>query len=178
MPGEFIFERVEANSHKNVILKSHVLRAGLKTYDYKLFVMSKVVLISCASKKLSDKAPAKDLYISPWFKMNLSFARSLKPDKIYILSAKHGLLDLEKEIEPYDQTLNAMKSFEIKQWAEKVREQMKGKIDFENDEIVFLAGTKYRKYLLPFFRKVSIPLEGLGIGKQLQYLKNKISYAK
>lgn len=85
---------------------------------------------------------------------------------------------MEKEIEPYDQTLNTMRSFEIKQWAEKVKEQMKGKIDFENDNIIFLAGTKYRKYLLPLFRKVSVPLEGLGIGKQLRYLKNKVSYAK
>jgi len=120
----------------------------------------------------------KDLYISPLFKMNLAFAHSLRPDRIFILSAKYGLVGLEQELEPYEQTLNTMSVNEIKRWAEKVREQMEGKIDFKNDEVVFLAGEKYRKYLLPLFSKTSIPLQGLSIGKQLQYLKNKISYAK
>lgn len=138
--------------------------------------MSKIVLISCVSKKLSHKAKVKDLYISPLFKMNLSFAHHLQPDKIFILSAKHGLVNLEQEFEPYEQTLNKMSSHEIKKWAERVSEQMRGKIDFENDKVIFLAGEKYRKYLLPLFRNVSVPLKGLSIGKQLQYLKNH--YAK
>lgn len=140
--------------------------------------MNKIILISCVSKKLSHNAGAKDLYISPLFKMNLAFARSLHPNKIFILSAKYGLVDLEQELEPYEQTLNTMSSHEIKNWAEKVKEQMSEKINFENDEVVFLAGEKYRKYLLPLFRKVSVPLKGLSIGKQLQYLKNKTNYAK
>jgi len=110
--------------------------------------------------------------------MNLAFAHSLRPDKIFILSAKYGLVDLEQELEPYEQTLNIMPVHEIKNWAEKVKNQMRGKINFDADEVVFLAGEKYRKYLLPFFQKTTIPLEGLSIGKQLQYLKNKISYAK
>ena len=140
--------------------------------------MKKIILISCVSKKLSYKARAKDLYISPLFKMNLAFAHSLHPNKIFILSAKYGLVDLEQELEPYEQTLNTMYVNEIKRWAAKVREQMEGKIDFKNDEVVFLAGEKYRKYLLPLFNKTSVPLQGLSIGKQLQYLKNKISYAE
>jgi len=140
--------------------------------------MSKIVLISCASKKLTRKTRAKDLYISPLFKLNLMFAHSLKPDKIFILSAKYGLVDLEQELEPYNQSLKTMSLPEIKKWTEKVKGQMKGKINFESDEVIFLAGEKYRMFLLPFFRKVSIPLKGLSIGKQLQYLKNKISYAK
>jgi cytoplasmic iron level regulating protein YaaA (DUF328/UPF0246 family) len=110
--------------------------------------------------------------------MNLAFAHSLLPDKIFILSAKYGLVDLEQELEPYEQTLNTMSASEIKLWSEKVREQIGGKIDLKNDEVVFLAGEKYRKHLLPFFDKTSVPLKGLGIGKQLHYLKNKISYAK
>jgi hypothetical protein len=136
--------------------------------------MSKVILISCVRKKLQYKARAEDLYTSPLFRLNLAFARSLRPDKIFILSAKHGLVDLEQELEPYEQTLNTMSAHEIKNWSERVKEQMKGEINSENDEVVFLAGEKYRKYLLPLFRKVCIPLKGLSIGKQLQYLKNKL----
>lgn len=135
--------------------------------------MSKIVLISCVSMKLSKKAKAKDLYISPLFKMNLAYARSLKPKNIFILSAKYGLVDLEQTISPYNLTLNTMKVREIEKWAEKVKEQMKGKINFQKDEIIFLAGEKYRKFLVPLFKTASVPMKGLGIGRQLQFLKRK-----
>ena len=36
-------------------------------------------------------------------KKNLAHAKKLNPDAIYILSAKHYLLPLDKVIEPYDQ---------------------------------------------------------------------------
>ena len=58
-----------------------------------------IILISCASKKHSTKMPAKDLYNSILFKSSLEYAKSIKHDKIYILSAKHHLLDLETQIE-------------------------------------------------------------------------------
>jgi cytoplasmic iron level regulating protein YaaA (DUF328/UPF0246 family) len=126
--------------------------------------------------KLDKKAKAKDLYISPLFKKNLAYAYTFKPKNIFILSAKYGLVNLEKIIPPYEQTLNTMKSAEIKKWAEKVREQMDGKIDFKKDEIIFLAGERYRKYLMPYFLKTpKVPLQGLGIGKQLQFLKRKLT---
>lgn len=139
--------------------------------------MSKIVLISCVSMKLDTKAEAKDLYVSPLFKMNLAYARLLKPRKIYILSARYGLVDLEEEIEPYDQTLNTMKMGQVKDWALDVIEQMQGKISFQNDEIIFLAGERYRKFLLPLCRNAQVPLEGLGIGKQLGWLKKKLEHA-
>jgi hypothetical protein len=136
--------------------------------------MSKVVLISCVSTKVDHHAKAKDLYVSPLFKMNYEYATSLHPDAIYILSAKYGLLHPDTEVDPYEQTLNTMKSFEVKDWALDVIDQMEGKIDFKRDEIIFLAGERYRKFLLPLCRNASIPLEGLGIGKQLGWLKKKL----
>ena len=68
--------------------------------------MSKIVLIACVSQKLNKKAKAKDLYTSQLFKYSLAYAHSLNPDKIFILSALHHLLDLEMEIEPYNVTLS------------------------------------------------------------------------
>ena len=61
--------------------------------------MAKVVLISCVSKKLLHKSMAQDLYVSPLFQKNLQYAKSLNSDKIFILSAKYGLLKLNEEIE-------------------------------------------------------------------------------
>ena len=139
-----------------------------------------IILISCVSKKLPHKAKAKDIYISTLFKLNKEYAELLSPDKIFILSAEHGLLDMEKEIEPYDKTLNNMPAKDLKKWANKVIEQLKEIVSLNEFEFTFLAGDKYRKYLLPHLSgsEIKIPLEGLPIGKQLQELKKRISELK
>ena len=80
----------------------------------------KIILISCASKKLAFKSKAKDLYISPLFRLSLAYAKNLKPDKIFILSAKYRLLDLNDEISTYNETLNNKPVSDIKIWADKV----------------------------------------------------------
>ena len=133
--------------------------------------MKNIVLIACASKKRPHKAKAKDLYISALFQGNLAYARSLKPEAIYILSAKYGLLDLDTEIEPYDVTLNSMSARQVEAWASMVLEQLGKRTDIENTHFIFLAGMKYRKYLIPHLCCFEAPLEGLPIGKQLQFLK-------
>ncbi|CAG2534820.1 hypothetical protein MAR621_04122 [Maribacter dokdonensis] len=132
--------------------------------------MKNIVLISCVSKKLDKKSTAENIYVSPLFKKNLTYAKSLNPNEIYILSAEHGLLKLTDKIEPYDKTLNNMRSNEIKEWSKKVVNQLNSLTDLKNDEFTFLAGEKYRKYLIPELNNVKIPMKGLKIGKQLQWL--------
>lgn len=132
--------------------------------------MKKIVLISCVSQKQLYRSKAKDLYISALFKKNLAYAQRLNPDAIYILSAKYGLLDLETEIDPYNQTLNTMSAAENRSWAEKVLQQLGGVADLKQDHFIFLAGEKYRKNLLPHLTSYEIPMEGLTIGRQLQAL--------
>ena len=135
----------------------------------------RIVLISCVSKKLTHRAKAKDLYISTLFKLNLKYAEKLNPDDIFILSAKYGLLPLDREIEPYEQTLNNMRSNEIRQWAHLVLEKLNSVCPIDETEFIFLAGDKYRKYLLPHMRHCQSPLNGLRIGEQLQKLKELTS---
>lgn len=131
----------------------------------------RIILISCVSKKLDHHAKAKDLYISTLFKLNLKYAEQLAPDEIFVLSAKHGLLTLEQEVEPYEQTLNDMRSSEIRVWANRIIEQIREHFIIDDSEFTFLAGDKYRKYLLPHIKYYKVPLEGLRIGEQLQRLK-------
>ena len=138
--------------------------------------MQRVVLISCVSKKLPYKAKVEDLYVSPLFKLGLQYAHSLKPDYIFVLSAKHGLVGLKQRLLPYNQTLNSMKAIKVRAWADKVIEQLKARVNLEGDEVIFLAGENYRKYLTPHIANHSVPMQGLGIGKQLQYLKKQNSY--
>ena len=96
---------------------------------------------------------------------NLAYSHRLKPDAIYILSAKYGLVDLDKEIEPYDFTLNTMSADQIKQWATRVLSQLSTVTDFRQDHFIFLVGMKYRKYRLPHLTSYELPLEELPIGK-------------
>ena len=135
--------------------------------------MNTIFLISCVSKKLSHKARARDLYISPLFRMNLKYAQQFSPQKVFILSAKYGLVHLDEEIKPYDVTLNKMSARERRNWAAKVALQLQDECDLENDHFVILAGQKYRQYLLPHLKSYEVPLAGLPIGKQLQFLKEK-----
>ncbi len=132
--------------------------------------MKKVVLISCAKTKLQHQAKAKDLYISSLFKKNLAYARTFKPDAIYILSAKHGLLDLETVIDPYDQTLNTMSAAENRSWAARVLQQLSDVADLKQDHFIILAGMNYRKNLLPHLDSYEIPMEGLNMFEQMQAL--------
>ena len=136
--------------------------------------MAKMVLISCVSKKLNYKSKAQDLYISPLFKKNLKYARSLNPDIIFILSAKYGLLKLNKKIEPYNKTLNNMNSKKRKMWASVVVKQLQKVSNLSKDKFIFLAGSNYRKYLLPNIKHYQVPMMGLTIGKQLKWLTIKI----
>jgi hypothetical protein len=138
--------------------------------------MKRIILISCVSQKLNKSAKAKELYISPLFRKNFRYAEILYPEHIFILSAKYGLVKPDDEIAPYDATLNKMSAAEKKEWAAAVVVQLKRFADLQNDEFIFLAGENYRKYIIPEIQKYYIPMEGLGIGKQLQWLTQKIKH--
>ncbi len=136
--------------------------------------MKRIVLLSCVSLKRSYKTQAKDLYISPLFLKSLEYARQMNPDAIYVLSAKYGLLDLNTEVEPYNVTLLNMPASEVRTWAKKVVNQLTACSDLQKDHFILLAGLKYRKYLIPYLSSYEIPLEGMPIGKQLQFLTEKV----
>lgn len=113
---------------------------------------------------------AEDMYISPLFKKQLAFAKTLNPSNIYILSAKYGVVELEQYISPYDLTLNDMSDKERKKWAYHCYLQLKKKgIDF-NERAVFLCGKNYHKYLSQVFKNSEAPLSNLPFGKRLQFL--------
>jgi hypothetical protein len=137
--------------------------------------MSKIVLLSCVKSKRDHTCKASELYTSSLFTKAFTYAKSLCPDKILILSAEHGVLDLNDEIEPYEKTLNNMKVAARREWACKVLQQLQATSDIKNDEFIFLAGNNYRSFLIPHIKHYSVPMEGLQIGKQLQWLKERIN---
>ena len=79
--------------------------------------MQNVVLISCTSKKRGYKCKAKELYdASSLFAASYSYSK-MKNCKVYILSAKYGLLDENDIVEPYNETLPEKTPKEIAEWA-------------------------------------------------------------
>jgi hypothetical protein len=109
------------------------------------------------------------------FQKSLAYAQQRKADAIYILSAKYGLVELDQIIEPYEKTLNRMSAADVQQWADKVLVELKARTDFGGDRFISLAGDKYRLLLIPHLSHVEVPLEGLGFGKQLNWLKEACS---
>ncbi len=136
--------------------------------------MAKVVLIACCKEKLDHKAKASDMYISALFKKCLAYAHLLKPDAIYILSARYHLLDLNEMIEPYNLSLNSMQVDKIRQWAEIVLDQLREHADLQQDHFIFLAGEKYRRFLIPDICDYEIAMQGKSIGQQLHCLNEKL----
>ncbi|MCQ2199314.1 MAG: hypothetical protein MJZ19_06285 [Paludibacteraceae bacterium] len=135
--------------------------------------MGYIVFISCCSKKAKDPCQAQYLYKSPLFKKSLAYARMLtSDDKIFILSAKHYLISLNKIISSYNKTLNTMRIEERKEWAGIVNGQIDGILKkYQTDDIIVLAGEKYREFLDFKGRTVNVPLKGMRIGQMLKCLK-------
>ena len=135
-----------------------------------------IVFIACVGTKLNNPAPAEELYISPLFKKALAYARTLQADRIYILSALYGLVPLTQVIAPYNKTLLKMSRGQREQWAQLVFDQLalEGVHPYQCTA-TFLAGVRYREQLAPLFQSASVPMRGLGIGKQLAWLTQKAS---
>ena len=133
----------------------------------------RVALVSCVKSKQDSPAPAGDLYTSPLFRSFRRYAEA-NADVWYVLSAEHGLLHPDQIVALYERTLNAMRKSDRLAWARRVQKQIMQVLP-PDAEVIVLAGLRYREELIPFLRKrgfgVTVPLEGLRFGKQLQRLK-------
>lgn len=106
-------------------------------------IMAKIFLISCVKKKLPHSARAKDLYVSPLFRAALQYAQNFSPDRMFILSAKYGLVGLDNEIDLYIYiTLKELPMRKRKDWASKLLKALRESCDLEKDHFVILAGKK------------------------------------
>lgn len=138
--------------------------------------MIRIALVSCVKTKLPRRAPARELYTSPLFRGMRAYAES-RADEWYILSAEHGLVHPRNVIEPYETTLAKMYAVDRWRWANRVCTQLDAILPRwpQAAEIVILAGTLYRSHITAWLRNrghvITVPLEGLGIGRQLSYLK-------
>lgn len=130
-----------------------------------------IAFISCVKKKRKEPCKALYLYDSPLFKKSVEYAYKHNAKKIYIISAKHGLIPSDEIITPYDETLNGKSDQHLKRWAYKVVKQADALGIDRNEEILLLGGENYVKYLRMIYKNSHEPLKGLGLGMRLKYLK-------
>ena len=139
--------------------------------------MAHIGLISCASKKRATSARSMDLYDSALFAKARAFVEQYC-DYWFILSAKHGLLVPDHIINPYEETLKTKSALERQEWSQHVWQALCSYLS-SGDKVTILAGERYREYLVPRLAThgclVCVPLQGMGIGRQLQWLTQQVS---
>lgn len=64
-----------------------------------------LVVVPCSRSKLARPAAAARLYTGPFHVAARRAAARLRARRVLVLSARHGLLDLDTVVEPYDQAM-------------------------------------------------------------------------
>lgn len=148
----------------------------------------RIALVGCGNAKISPDddewvgktIPLKDLYSSNYFGLKRDYSEQLC-DEWFILSAKYGLADPEKEVEDdYDETLKEMGDMETVVWASDVMDDLESLAD-DNPHVtvVVLAGQDYIEPIKPTLDRlpfdVEYPFDDLpGIGHQMGWLSDEI----
>lgn len=119
----------------------------------------KIALVACVKQKQDSPCQAKDMYVSEDFKTWMKYAKAWGADKIFILSGKYGLLELTKEIKPYDFNLNVQSKSFRSAWAENVLTKLAKEASFESDHFLILSNRLYAEDLSLNFKHFEMPLD-------------------
>ena len=108
--------------------------------------MKKLVLAGCVKTKCDAPRAAKNLYDSPLWRSRRAYAERFGTDW-YILSAKHGLVDPEKTIAPYDLALTDLRAAERRTWSQKVLDDLTAGVpELRGSTIEIHAGKAYAEF--------------------------------
>ncbi|WP_435065935.1 DUF6884 domain-containing protein [Halobaculum sp. EA56] len=150
--------------------------------------MTRYVLVGCGAAKRDERSEARELYTSTYFAKKREYAETVG-DEWAILSAEHGLVEPDDELDPYETHIDDLNGDALDELAHKVGLELiewLGATD-PADEIVVLAG---RSYVDPLRERetfhagidpaVSFPFEQLdlgGIGEQMSWLGERVDAA-
>ena len=134
-----------------------------------------VCLVAGTRTKQDAPTRAEALYDSALFRKSRRYARA-RFDRWHILSARYGLVDPDRTIEPYDVTLEGLAEPARRAWSLLVLHALLARTE-PGASITILAGDDYREFLEPELEErgytVHVPLEGLRIGEQLNWLEER-----
>ena len=124
---------------------------------YKRLVTSphtRVALISCSNRKNAGRHQARNLYsASDNFVKALKFAEDPRNtfDQIYIVSGRHGLVELNQVLERYDFDIKELSDVERSAWATHIISVLKTKINLKYADVTIFADRIYSECLLKAF---------------------------
>jgi len=135
-----------------------------------------LLVIPCGEKKAMEPTRARDLYLGSMFKMALRAAEAIQRRKggvILILSGRHGLVELDATLAPYEQRMGRPGCITQEALAAQAKAY-----EGEAEEVVVLAGKDYALPAKAIWPEAQTPLLGLGgIGYQRQALSRMIAVA-
>jgi len=132
--------------------------------------MTDATLISCTNAKRDEPAPARDLYDESGYFRDMRAYAEARGGRWFILSAKHGFVEPDEVLEPYDER--------------GLSEQQAHDIATELDEraintVHLVAGKDYSDVLTPALEKVYIDVvevcRGMRIGERRSWLQQRTS---
>lgn len=136
-------------------------------------------LINCSSRKRDERCEARLLYDkSTLFRYSRDFLEKYNYTPYCILSAKYGLVKPTDVIDPYNVTLKGQSKDALKMWTDTVMHSIR--TQYPDLEYVHMwTSNDYDNCLIPELRKAGIivhtHLKGMGIGRKVKWLKDRIS---
>jgi hypothetical protein len=127
-------------------------------------------LVACGKAKLPHRAAARDLYTGTLFRLSRAYVER-HCDGWAILSAKHGLVLPDWELEPYDETLVGAPRQVVRRWQATVRESLE--LQYPGREFLVICGRDYGGALRGLPHREAFG--GLPIGRKMQALKAALS---
>ncbi len=133
----------------------------------------RIGLVACVKSKRATPTRAADLYTSPLFRGGRR-AVEQSCDRWFILSAKHGLLDPDEVVEPYEETLSGAPRQDKRRWSRRVLGQIFALVEPEGVVFEIHAGEDYHAWglsrgLRDAGAQVELPTAGLPLGRKLAY---------
>jgi len=149
-------------------------------------VTPRVALVGCGDAKRDESFPAKELYSSGYFTLKRQYSEQ-HCDDWQILSAKYGLLNPEREIDPYDASLSPRSDSYIgdkqaEEWGSRTRDELHEFLTgfTAPGTVVVLAGEDYGSRVESKLEQTEWSVEWRfrqedlrGIGKQMQWLSEQ-----
>ena len=133
----------------------------------------RIVLLGCVKLKQPVPALARDLYVSPLWRKRRTYAEASGLPWL-ILSAKHGVLDPDELVSPYDLALTQLRRAEQRAWGQAVASELEQRLKPLRD-VAFEVHAS-RPYCAAIEKPLSAagavllaPLAGLTLGRQLSW---------
>lgn len=128
------------------------------------------MIVACGKEKQPFRCQAKDMYTGNYFRACLSYAFEFG-DRVFIISAKYGLIKPDEFIDPYDIIITNNDAIGIEIVGRQIQE-----FQIEENPTI-LGGKKYVKFLQQILPKATSPLSG-GLLSQIKWLNDQVRMSK